>query len=144
LSSGERADGVTFHDLRSGARAAYYDGYRAYSPRFSPDGARWAFFGKSDLDHLALIIRWTREPRERVVPLSRELAHGGQVLAWSPTGARIARSLFEPACHLGFAGATAPHRVAVQGKLLFRYKQDETGVYILLPDIEAIPYATDP
>jgi len=145
LSSGERADGVTFHDLRGGARAKYYEGYTAYSPRFSPDGTRWAFFGKSGFDHLALIIRWTQESRERIVPLARELVHGGHVLAWSPTGERIASVLGSSQLVIWDSEGNQLHRI----KLPFRaswywapvWNKDETGVYILpKPDIDAIPY----
>jgi WD40 repeat protein len=149
LSSGERMDGVTFHDLRSGTRATYYHGYEAYSPRFSPDGTRWAFFGKSGFDHLALIIRWTREPREMVIPLSRDMVHGGHVLAWSPTGARIASVLSSSQLVIWDSEGNQLHRIKLPFKASWYWppvwNKDETGVYILLwPDVEAIPYRYKP
>lgn len=79
-------DGLIFHDIERGTSIHMYEGLKVRSPRFSPDGGKWAFFTRDQL-----IIRWTSEDREKRVPLPTTKRHVyAHHLAWSPSGRYIA------------------------------------------------------
>lgn len=146
LSCTQAPDGVLFHDLKNATRTRYYKGYQAFSPRFSPDGTRWAFIGSRD-ERYDLIIHWTNQNRDRIVPLSSSassLSHSF-LLAWAPSGARIA-SVF----HTGELVVWDSEGNLVQRfRLPFKpgwqwppiWSRDEKGVFILPePESNRIPY----
>jgi len=146
LSSSQGPDGVVLHDLRNATRARFYEGYKAFSPRFSPDGTRWAFIGSRE-GRYDLIIHWTNQNRERVIPLSSRASSLSYsfLLAWSPSGARIVSVLHTGELVVWDSEGNLVQRFHLpfeaSGEWPPLWSKDEKGVFILpKPDYKGIPY----
>ncbi len=83
--------GLVFYDIERGTSVPMYKGLHVRSPRFSPDGRKWAFFTRDQL-----IIRLTGEDREKRVtlPTASKDVYAFH-LAWSPSGRYIAGLITE-------------------------------------------------
>ncbi len=79
--------GIVFHDRRTSRDSELFSELHARTPRFSPDGSRYAFLAS----HLLVIQVLGDEAKPKVVALgSGNNPPSGSTLAWSPSGRLLA------------------------------------------------------
>ncbi len=126
--------GLIFHDLDRRTVTRLYDNLKAFSPRFSPDGTRWAFLSGNQL-----VIRSTKSGEEKKVPVPVKgkwlySTH----LAWAPSGRFIAGTVHHAGTDLVIWDSDGkPLKViSVPGAVTFCWPPiwapDENGVYVVL------------
>ena len=84
--------GIFLHDLQNGSTTNLFKDYEAMSPRFSPDGSRYAFYGRLNRDNKdeeSFLIIQVLSSEERSVYKFDKGVHGVN-LSWSPSGKYLA------------------------------------------------------
>lgn len=91
-SSPTYGHGLYIHDLKAGSKTQLFKEYEVMSPRFSPDGRRYAFFGKLNRarpnEQSVLIIQEMGSEERHVYQFDKGMH--GVILSWSPSGKYLA------------------------------------------------------
>jgi len=125
--------GLIVHDLEHKKTTCMYAGLDVFSPRFSPDGTRWAFFSRDDL-----IIRPSTGRDKRTPIPGKGKWRYARHLSWSPSGRQIAGIIHHERTDLVIWDSDGKQMkiVGVSGGVTNSWppiwSTDEKGIYIVI------------